>query len=121
MFDLRVYFSRIGCLCTGISDFSFLFTVLAEKFVGQSEDLDIQTKYMDSAIGESTSMSTPQSEVDTLLLKIAEENNLEVRDKLNANGIPSQMPSGVETKSDYKDDIEARFAALSGGNPGPGY
>lgn len=89
--------------------------------MGQSEDLDMQTKYMDSAIGESTSMSTPQSEVDNLLMKIAEENNLEVREQLNASTIPSQLPSSSGVRHEDKDDIEARFAALSGGNPGPRY
>lgn len=53
-----------------------------EKFIQQSEDLDLQTKLMDDSIGESTASSTPQVHVDSLLKRIADENQLELGDKL---------------------------------------
>lgn len=91
-----------------------------EKFIQQSEDLDLQTKYMDSAIGESTSSSTPQGQVDGLLQRIADENNLEFSDRISGTAAPIGQPSaiGVEpVRTNKNNDLEARLAALQGGAP----
>lgn len=90
-----------------------------EQFITQSEDLDLQTKYMDSAIGESTSSSTPQNQVDGLLQKIADENNLEFSDKISGVSAPMGQPTSVApVASAANNDLEARLAALQGG-PAP--
>lgn len=88
-----------------------------EQFIQQSEDLDLQTKYMDSAIGESTSSSTPQGQVNTLLKRIADENNLDVGDKLSGYNAPLGQPSHIQANQlgTGNDDLEARLAALQGG------
>lgn len=89
-----------------------------EQFISQSEDLDLQTKYMDSAIGESTSSSTPQSQVDGLLQKIADENNLEFSDKISGVSAPVGQPATVASANSVgNNDLEARLAALQGGAP----
>lgn len=90
-----------------------------ERFIQQSEDLDLQTKYMDSAIGESTSSSTPQDQVNTLLLKIADENNLEVSDKIKGHDTPLGRPNQQATAQHEAgtDNLEARLAALQGNGP----
>lgn len=89
-----------------------------EKFIQQSEDLDLQTKYMDSAIGESTSSSTPQGQVDNLLQRIADENNLEFSDKVDAMSAPVMLPGSNHQQGhmNQSDDLEARLAALQGGS-----
>jgi len=88
-----------------------------EKFIEQSENLDLQTKYMDGAIGESTSSSMPQGQVNGLLQRIADENDLDVKDRIQGYHAPigqpqystgSQLPTG-------NGDLEARLAALQGG------
>lgn len=92
-----------------------------EKFIQQSEDLDLQTKYMDSAIGESTSSSTPQGQVDGLLQRIADENNLEFSERINGVDAPIGQPSPVQMQQQQhanpNSDLEARLAALQGGGP----
>lgn len=90
-----------------------------EQFIQQSEDLDLQTKYMDSAIGESTSSSTPQGQVDGLLQRIADENNLEFSEKINDADAPYKRPANPyqqqQQNANANDDLEARLAALQGG------
>lgn len=85
-----------------------------EKFISQSEDLDLQTKYMDSAIGESTSSSTPRQQVDTLLAQIADQNNLNISGQLHGAAAPSTAPTAIPS-TQQADDLEARMAALRGG------
>ncbi|KAI0563927.1 charged multivesicular body protein [Gracilaria domingensis] len=87
-----------------------------EQFISQSEDLDLQTKYMDSAIGESTSSSTPQSQVNGLLQQIADENNLDVGDRLNGYSAPIGQPTALPGAAKAQDnDLMARLNALQGG------
>lgn len=90
-----------------------------EKFIQQSEDLDLSTKVMDSAIGESTSSSTPQTQVNGLLQRIADENNLDVGDRIAGGTVPVGHPAHVPAPAQVQapsDDLEARLAALQGGS-----
>lgn len=89
-----------------------------EKFIQQSEDLDLSTKVMDSAIGESTSSSTPQNQVNGLLQRIADENNLDVGDRISGHSAPVGQPAHIAGANQVgaPDDLEARLAALQGGS-----
>jgi hypothetical protein len=80
------------------------------------------TRYMDSAMSESTSMTTPQTEVDSLLSKIAAEHDIDVRDKLNVGSVPSgSIPAPQFGLPQYApahgDPIDSRFNALGGAPP----
>ena len=86
-----------------------------DKFVGQSEDMDLQTKFMDSAIGESTTMSTPQNEVDGLLSRINDENALNQQHLIDGQSVPSTAAAAQQVGAD--DSLEARLAALQGNRP----
>lgn len=44
-----------------------------DKFEKQFEDLDVQSSYMESAMSNTTTMTTPQSDVDSLLHEVADE------------------------------------------------
>lgn len=48
-----------------------------EKFEGQFEDMDVQTNYMEGAMGDSAALSTPQDQVDLLMAQVADEAGLE--------------------------------------------
>lgn len=93
-------------------------TVTMDTFERQFEDLDLQAKYMDGAISDTTSLSTPQDQVDTLLHQIADEHGLEVGDKLNAPLVPSLGTKPIKT-GHMGEDLESRFAALSNSGAGP--
>lgn len=88
-----------------------------DKFVGQSEDMDLQTKFMDSAIGESTTASTPQNEVDGLLSRINDEHQLNQEHLINGQGVPSTMAQAASSQLGADASLEARLAALQGSGP----
>eukprot|EP01059_Diplonema_ambulator_P008142 TRINITY_DN17672_c0_g3_i2.p1 TRINITY_DN17672_c0_g3~~TRINITY_DN17672_c0_g3_i2.p1 ORF type:complete len:200 (+),score=98.60 TRINITY_DN17672_c0_g3_i2:61-660(+) len=77
-----------------------------DKFEQQFEDMDVITDYTESAMGQSSALTTPESEVNSLLSQIADENNLEFSD---------QLP-GVAKKEDLPmqqvDELSARLAKL---------
>jgi charged multivesicular body protein 1 len=50
-----------------------------DKFEAQFSDLDVQTSYMEVAMGSTTVVSTPQDQVDSLMREMAEEANIELQ------------------------------------------
>ncbi|KAJ1497866.1 Charged multivesicular body protein 1a [Coelomomyces lativittatus] len=87
-------------------------SMVMDKFEQQFEDLDVQTQYMDGAMQTSTSMSTPQHEVDLLMQQVAEEHGLELNMELL--GVPStQLVGGpVGEKVQEASDLDARLTKL---------
>ncbi|KAJ3114962.1 Charged multivesicular body protein 1a [Phlyctochytrium bullatum] len=82
-----------------------------EKFESQFEDLDVQTSYIESSIGQTTALTTPQSQVDELIQKVADENNLEVR-----WGMPGTIRGSVGTLADKEhQNLTERLARLRRG------
>ncbi|KAN0137243.1 hypothetical protein V8E53_004953 [Lactarius tabidus] len=51
-------------------------------------DLDVQTSYMEDAMGFTTAVSTPQDQVDSLMRQMAEEANIELQHDLATNQVP---------------------------------
>ncbi|RYG52132.1 hypothetical protein EON67_01910, partial [archaeon] len=49
-----------------------------DKFEKQFESLDVRSAYMDTTMAESTSTSIPEDEVNTLVMQVAETNNLDL-------------------------------------------
>ena len=78
-----------------------------DKFEQQFEDLDVQAEYMEGAIGQTTALSTPASEVDSLMAQVADEHGLEM-----AHQLGGPVPSGaVASTENEQDDLAARLAA----------
>ena len=61
-------------------------SVLMDKFEKQFDDLDVRSGYMESAMGEATSTSTPQGEVDSLVSQVAAKAGLDLADQLSGAG-----------------------------------
>jgi len=57
-------------------------SAIMDKFESQFEDLDVQTQVMEGTMGQSTAMSTPQEEVDSLMQQVADEHGLELNMEL---------------------------------------
>jgi charged multivesicular body protein 1 len=57
--------------------------MVMDQFESQFEDLDVQTGYMEGAMAGTTTMSTPQDEVDSLMHQVADEHGLELNNALN--------------------------------------
>ena len=81
-----------------------------DKFEQQFEDLDVQSSYMENAMGSTTVTATPQDEVDLLMQKVADEAGLEMNASLNTAEAPKRIgPTVVE-----EDKLGERLRALRG-------
>ena len=84
-----------------------------DKFEQQFSDLDVQTSYMEEAMSNTTAVSTPQDEVDTLMKQAAEEANIELQHDLaskDATAVPDLARK--ETIGEEDDKLAARLRAL---------
>jgi charged multivesicular body protein 1 len=79
-----------------------------DKFESQFEDLDVQSSYMENAMGSTTATSTPQDEVDLLMQKVADEAGLE----LNVNLASAEAPKRVGPTEIEEDRLGERLKAL---------
>jgi len=83
-------------------------------FEKQFEDLDVQAMYVDNAIGSSTSLSTPADQVNQLVMAVADEHNLDVRNVLDNATVDKYGKAAPATEAAVADDLEARLARLAG-------
>ncbi|KAJ2786599.1 hypothetical protein H4R21_007175, partial [Coemansia helicoidea] len=67
-------------------------TKIMDKFESQSEDLDIQTEYMEGSMSGATALATPQSEIDMLMQQAADEAGLELSQQLGVVRAPQEEP-----------------------------
>ncbi|XP_023603876.1 charged multivesicular body protein 1a [Myotis lucifugus] len=64
-------------------------SAVMDRFEQQVQNLDVHTSVMEDSMSSATTLTTPQEQVDSLIVQIAEENGLEVLDQL------SQLPEGA--------------------------
>ncbi|CAM9396846.1 unnamed protein product [Choristocarpus tenellus] len=87
-----------------------------ESFEQQFEDMDVRAGYMENAMGESASMSTPQDQVDTLIQMVADEAGLELGEQLDVAGpVSTKVPPRAEAAKPAAaegDDLRNRLDAL---------
>ncbi|XP_073439835.1 charged multivesicular body protein 1a isoform X1 [Dendrobates tinctorius] len=86
-------------------------SAVMDKFEQQVQNLDVHTSVMEDSMGSAMTLTTPQEQVDNLILQIAEENGLEVMDQLN------QLPQGASSVGESstrtpEDQLSRRLAAL---------
>ncbi|XP_071505515.1 charged multivesicular body protein 1B1-like [Diadema setosum] len=84
-------------------------TQIMDKFERQFEDLDVQTQYMEGTMTATTTLNTPQNDVDNLMMEVADEAGLELNMELPA----SQTASiGQSTAASEQDELTQRLAEL---------
>lgn len=81
-----------------------------DLFEKQFENLDVQTEFVESAMGNTSALSTPPEEVATLMQQIADEHGLEF-----ATDLPSAGSTRVAEQREKADDLSARLEGLKGG------
>jgi charged multivesicular body protein 1 len=81
-----------------------------EKFESQFEDLDVQSSYMENAMGSTTAISTPQEQVDLLMQKIADEAGLEMTTSLNS--AKTEAPQKIASTEVEENMLGERLQAL---------
>ncbi|KAH9026096.1 vacuolar assembly protein DID2 [Lactarius hengduanensis] len=67
-------------------------SLVMDKFESQFSDLDVQTSYMEDAMGSTTAVSTPQDQVDSLMRQMAEEADIQLQQDLATNQVPDITP-----------------------------
>uniref|UniRef100_A0A673G347 Charged multivesicular body protein 1a n=1 Tax=Sinocyclocheilus rhinocerous TaxID=307959 RepID=A0A673G347_9TELE len=87
-------------------------SAVMDKFESQVQNLDVHTSVMEDSMSSATTLSTPQEQVDDLILQIAEESGLEVEDQL------SQLPAGASSlgetsvrSQDKEDQLSRRYVS----------
>lgn len=84
-----------------------------DKFESQFSDLDVQTSYMEDAMGSTTAISTPQDQIDLLLRQTAEEANIELQHDLSSKDVNIIQDLGPREKIGEEDDkLAERLRAL---------
>ncbi|ELK36896.1 Charged multivesicular body protein 1a [Myotis davidii] len=84
-------------------------SAVMDKFEQQVQNLDVHTSVMEDSMSSATTLTTPQEQVDSLIVQIAEENGLEVLDQL------SQLPEGASAVGEssvrsQEDQLSRRWA-----------
>jgi charged multivesicular body protein 1 len=89
---------------------------IMDKFEQQFTDLDVRAGVLEGTMSSAFTLSTPMADVDALIKQVAEENGLEMIDKMNqAPGIATGAIGVASTSTRSKDDENAltgRLAAL---------
>jgi len=80
---------------------------IMDKFEQQFGNLDVATEYMEGSMGQATSMTTPEDQVNELMAQVADEHGLEVGDSLG--GIKTGK---TDMSTVYKDDLTERLKKL---------
>ncbi|KAL7750442.1 hypothetical protein RI367_004216 [Sorochytrium milnesiophthora] len=86
-------------------------SMVMEKFESQFEDLDVQTQYMEGAMGQSTTQSTPQDQVDLLMQQVADEHGLELNHEM-AGAPGTALAFGNKESEKEQDELSERLAKL---------
>jgi len=81
-------------------------TQVMDKFEKQFEDLDVQSEYVENAMSQTTTLSTPADQVDLLIQQVADEHGLELAGKLGT--VVPGTASGVAEQ----DELTERLARL---------
>ncbi|CAK9295429.1 unnamed protein product, partial [Gordionus sp. m RMFG-2023] len=88
-------------------------SALMDKFEKEFEDLDVQSKCMDSAMTSTTTITAPQEQIDNLMIKVADEAGIELKMEL-----PGQLSTSIGTatataaSSVEQDELSQRLAKL---------
>jgi charged multivesicular body protein 1 len=86
-----------------------------DNFEKQLMDLDVKSGVLEGTMSSATTLSMPQSEVEMLIKQVADENGLEIMDKLEAApgraGLDSLATSSTRSKA-TEDALTGRLDAL---------
>ena len=88
--------------------------MVMDKFESQFEDLDVQTEYMEGAMAGTTTMTTPQGEVETLMQQVADEHGLELNQQLVRLEPSNTLAEPKQKERDEDALLTERLKALRG-------
>jgi len=86
---------------------------IMDKFEEQFEDLDVKAEYMEGTMNATTATTTPAEQVDSLIMMVADENNLELGEAFSEIGpVGNKVPESKESVAPEANSLEARLANL---------
>lgn len=85
-------------------------SMLMDKFETQVENLNVQTSYMESAMSNSSALTTPTDQVHDLMQQVADEHGLELGGQLGS--VPSGAIVSPAAKETESDPLTERLAKL---------
>ncbi|CAL5221556.1 g3776 [Coccomyxa viridis] len=84
-----------------------------EQFEQQFENLDVQSQFVESAMNNQASLSTPEEDVNMLMQQVADEHGLETQ--LNMPQAGTAVPAAAQQQAAKPDaDLSERLAQLRG-------
>lgn len=83
-----------------------------DQFERQFESLDVQSEFVESAMSNQMSLSTPEGDVNALLMQVADEHNLEVQLDMPTAG--TSVPAAKVGQASQEDGLTQRLAELRG-------
>lgn len=87
-------------------------TQVMDQFEQQFEDMDVQSEYVEKTINQTTALSTPQEQVDTLIAQVADENGLELGEQLGQVAKNKQPAAKEKSVDEEQDELSSRFMKL---------
>ncbi|XP_033125298.1 charged multivesicular body protein 1a-like [Anneissia japonica] len=85
---------------------------IMEKFESQFEDLDVHTQVLEGSLGNATTLSTPQDQVDQLIKQVADENGLDIISDLAEAPEVSDTIASSSRSMQEEDVLSRRLRAL---------
>lgn len=86
-------------------------SALMDKFEQQFEHLDVQSSYMENAMSDTSTLTVPQGQVDSLMQQVADEAGLELNMEL-PSGQQNQQIGTASSASAEQDELSQRLAKL---------
>lgn len=86
-------------------------SLIMDQFEGQVENLNVQTSYMESAMSNSSALTTPSDQVHDLMQQVADEHGLEFGSQLGNVPMLSSSPQAA-SKEVESDPLTERLAKL---------
>jgi charged multivesicular body protein 1 len=83
--------------------------MVMDKFESQFEDLDVQTQYMEKSMGNTTTLTTPQADVERLMQQVADEHGLELHMEMGSVPVGT---SAQATAAQEQDQLTDRLTKL---------
>merc|ERR1712226_691269 len=79
-----------------------------EDFEKQFEDTDVRTAYIEGAMSNSTSLTTPEDQVESLMQEVADEHGLSLKEEL---GVATAVVGPKEAEA-QDEDLASRLREL---------
>merc|ERR1712188_333414 len=85
-----------------------------DQFEQQFESLDVQSECVQEAMGNQQAMSTPEDQVNDLMMQVADEHGLETALLMPSANL-GEGAAAVQQPAQKEDDLSSRLAQLRGG------